>query len=80
MSDLSNVVPLDRRRHEDTVRALRELLRQAEDGEIQGFAYVVEYSGRHDVGATGHYRRRPSSAIGPAMDLVDALRALEDPT
>jgi hypothetical protein len=76
MSDDPKVVSMDRRRNQDTIEALRHLLAQAEAGQIRGFAYVVEYTERHAVGSTGNYRRKPSSAIGPALDLVDALRAL----
>lgn len=76
MADSQKVVDIDRRRYQDTVDALRHLLEQAEAGRIRGLAYVVEYTERHAVGSTGNYRRKPASAIGPALDLVDALRAL----
>lgn len=72
------VVPIERRRNHDILMTLRQLMEQAEAYEIRGFAYVVEYSKDHDVGAAGTYRRKPSQAVGPAMDLVDALRALPD--
>lgn len=75
----SKVVPIERRRNKDTIDALRELLAQAEAGHIRGLAFIVEYTSGYDRGATGNCRHNPSAAVGPAMDLVDALRALAHP-
>jgi hypothetical protein len=76
---LAPVVNIAVRSAADTISTLEHLLVQARRGHIKGFIYGVKYSAiRHVVGASGDYRREPSSAIGPAMDLMDALRYRED--
>ena len=70
------VVDIDRRSNRDIIDALEHLLAQARGGHIRGFGYVVQYTDRNAVGATGSFRNNPSGAIGPALDLFDALRAM----
>ncbi len=72
------LVHIEHRRNADVIEAARHLLAEAEAGRLRGLAYVAEYTRGCVTGAAGQYRRRPSCAVGPAMDLVDALRALPE--
>jgi hypothetical protein len=76
----SNVIPLHKRRAEDTIRALEQLLDHARAGYIKGVAWSAMYDGkRHDVGATGEYVHKLEHAVGGLASLLNALH-LHDPT
>lgn len=75
VSNTPNVLPLHRRRSEDTEKALTVLLDQARAGQIKGFMYVIKYdTGRHEPGATGDYRNDTTNALGAAAKLWQALQ------
>lgn len=49
----------------DTIDALRDLLKRAEDGRLRAFAFSVKTaSKRHLIGFTGDYWADPTDALG----------------
>ena len=73
----SNVVPIQRRRYVDTIRALEELLEQARAGQIKGFLWCAKYTSNDNApGATGDYVQDFESGMKAAMSLLDALHTL----
>jgi hypothetical protein len=60
--------------YQDVVDQLHEMLRQAEAGELIGFAIAVMYSGRdYEVDAFGEAHRSPTFARGMVRALDDYL-------
>jgi hypothetical protein len=65
-------------RNRGLVAVLKELTQLAEDGHINGLAFVVKVGRRgHKPGLAGDYRRNPSEALTAAVRLQDTL--LQDP-
>jgi hypothetical protein len=58
------LIDLERYRRKEVVDALKALLEAAEQGHIQGLAYVVKVGpGDHRAGTAGIYRRFPEKAL-----------------
>lgn len=77
---MPQVVPLIASKSCDTVRTLRQLLQQAEAGQIDGIIFSCRYGlGQHEVGATGEYRKYPTTALGAAVLLMDGIKGLLSP-
>jgi hypothetical protein len=74
----SNVTPLHKRRAEDTVRALEQLLDRARAGEVKGLVWAAMYDGRHEPGATGDYLHDLNAGVHAVARLMNALY-LHDP-
>lgn len=62
---------------QETVAVLRDMLGQAERGEIIGLAFVAMRVANYTVDAVGLARRSPVVARGMLADLKDLLRDLQ---
>jgi hypothetical protein len=59
----------------EVVEALRELLREAEEGRIRGLAFVVKVApGDNRADMVGEYRRHPEKAMKATFALEKLLR------
>lgn len=59
---------------EDTTKALEQLLEQAKEGRLIGFAFVAMYRNREYIAnATGETKRNPTFARGMLKALDDRL-------
>jgi hypothetical protein len=75
----SNVTPLHKRRAEDTVRALEQLLDRARAGEIKALVWsAMDRRDRHEPGATGEYLQDLNAGVHAVARLMNALY-LHDP-
>lgn len=63
-----------------TIEVLRDMIRDAEKGELIGLAFVSMYERReYNIGYTGECARNPTYARGMILDLLDDLgRAAHD--
>lgn len=58
------LINLEQYRKKEVVDALKALLAAAEEGEIQGLAYIVRVGAEdHRAGTAGIYRRNPEKAL-----------------
>jgi hypothetical protein len=64
MGQRMKLVNLSAHKNREVAAVLRELLEHAENGELQGFAFVAKMGHRdHRAGLTGDYRRHPEEAL-----------------
>lgn len=64
------VVQLEKYRNQEVVKALRELLEAAEQGDIRGIVFVVNVKpGDSRAGMAGEYRRHPEKALQATFQL-----------
>lgn len=63
----------------ETVTVLRELLRQAEAGEITGFAFACKLGPKHHgIGITDDYRRDPVQVLAVTSRIDHRLNEIID--
>lgn len=69
------VVRLAAYRSRGVVAVLKDLLKLAEVGDVQGLTFVAKFGpGDHRAGIAGDYRRSPEEAMSATFKLERALR------